>query len=131
MPKPSVPRSAEFGERLRRLRKAKGLTQQELADQIGCAQRVIVYYEREGRIPPSATAGKMAAIFGLTIEALLEHADAEPLPPTVPNLLDNAEDRRLWRHFKQLRQLPVRDQAAVIRMLLSLAQAKKAAPARA
>lgn len=74
---------------------------------------------------------KMAAIFGLTIEALLDHADAEPPLSAVPDLLENPEDRRLWRHFKQLRQLPVRDQAAVIRMLSSMAQARKPAPARA
>ena len=131
MSKPPAPRSADFGERLRRLRKAKGMTQQDVADHVGCTQRAMVYYEKNGKIPPSAISAKMAALFGVTIEALIDHADAEPPPAAAPDLLDSAEDRRLWRHFKQLRQLPERDQAAVIRMLSSMAQAKKPAPARA
>jgi transcriptional regulator with XRE-family HTH domain len=48
-----IERKAEmsFAENLRRLRKEKGLTQEQLARQIGVGKRAVIGYETEGRYP--------------------------------------------------------------------------------
>lgn len=122
MPTRAAPRSREFGDRLRRLRKARDLTQQQLADAIGCTQRAMVYYEKEGKVPPAATATKMAAYFGISVEELLESADVPDLkkPGAAPDLLNDPEERRLWRKFRQLRELPERQQQRILGMISDL-----------
>ena len=129
MTKRAAPRSPDFGQRLRRLRQAKGLTQQQVADAIGCTQRAMVYYEKEGKLPPAATAAKMAALFAVTVEELLDNADAPDAtkrPTAAPDLLNSPDDRRLWRQFQRLKKLPEHDQSTVLRMLNSLADARTA-----
>ena len=60
----------------------------------------------------------MAGAFQLNIETLMD-----PEEPKIrqrrddPNLLEDQDDRRLWRRFQQLKALPERDQRALLRML--------------
>lgn len=127
MTKRAAPRSSDFGQRLRRLRQTKDLTQQQVADVVGCTQRAMVYYEKEGKLPPAVTTAKMAALFGVTVEELLDNADAPATskrPTIAPDLLHNPDDRRLWRQFQRLKKLPDHDQSTVLRILNSLADAR-------
>ena len=127
MTKRAAPRSSDFGQRLRRLRQAKDLTQQQVADAVGCTQRAMVYYEKEGKLPPAATAARMAALFDVSVEEFLEHADAPTAskrPSAAPDLVHSPDDRRLWRQFQRLKKLPEHDQSTVLRMLNSLADAR-------
>ncbi len=118
----AAPRSREFGDRLRRLRKSRDLTQQQVADAIGTTQRSMVYYEKDGKLPPAALIPKMAAFFGVSVEELLESADAPDIKPndTIPDVLNDPEERRLWRKFRQLRQLPERQQQRILGMISDL-----------
>ena len=96
MTKRAAPRSADFGQRLRRLRQAKGLTQQQVADAVDCTQRAMVYYEKEGKLPPAAIAAKMAALFAVSVEEFLEHADAPTAskrPAAAPDLVHSVSVR--------------------------------------
>lgn len=110
--------SDELGDRIRRLRKERGWTQADLADRIGCSRRALVYYERDGKYPPAPVLAAMAGAFQINIEALMD-----PEEPKIrqrrddPNLLEDPDDRRLWRRFQQLKALPERDQRAILRML--------------
>lgn len=107
-----------FGARLARLRKAKGLTQRQLAAQLGVSQRVITYYENESSYPPAHLVPKVAQAFDIGVEELLDEADpiveAAPIP-----------DRRLRKRIELLAKLPPQDQKMVLRMIDTLA-AKKA-----
>src|SRR3990172_7396805 len=49
-----------FGQRLSRLRKARGFTQTELGEILGVSQRVITYYERESGKPPAHLLPRLA-----------------------------------------------------------------------
>ncbi len=51
-----------FGERLRRLRKEMDLTQERLAERVGCAVSTIVKFENEQRRPSHAMAERLAAV---------------------------------------------------------------------
>lgn len=57
--------------RLKELRKEKGLTQQELADKIGVTKRTYIYWEKGDRVPKSDKAQRLADYFGVSVGYLL------------------------------------------------------------
>ena len=60
----------EFAERLKRYRKAKNLTQQELADLLGVSNKSVSRWE-SGGYPDVATLGPLARALGVTVDDLL------------------------------------------------------------
>ena len=60
-----------FGKRLVALRKARGLTQVQLADAIHSTQRAISYYENEAGYPPAPVVADLALALGVTTDELL------------------------------------------------------------
>ena len=52
----------EFGEKLRRLRKQKNLTQKQLASLIGVQNSIISFYELGDRIPSPEIIIKLASV---------------------------------------------------------------------
>ncbi len=68
----------------------------------------------------------MAGAFGVTMEALL--APEEPqlrLKRDEPDLLNDPDDRRLWKRLQQVKNLPERDQRALLRMLDTMTAANQ------
>lgn len=61
----------DFGTTLKELRKAAGLTQAQLAAQIGVTKSVISFYELQERAPSPDVLVKCAAIFHVTTDYLL------------------------------------------------------------
>ena len=55
----------EFGERLRRYRRDKGLTQQELADQIGVSNKTVSRWESGGGYPDVSMLVPLARALGV------------------------------------------------------------------
>lgn len=115
----------DLGPRVRRLRQERGWTQEELAKLVGCSQRAIVYYETTAKCPPAPIIAKLAGAFDLSMEALMGR-DEIPTKRTQhdPNLLEDAEDRRLWKKFRKIRDLSERDQAHLIKTLSMLLESK-------
>lgn len=60
-----------FGEKLKILRTARGLTQQQLATRIGITKSVISAYESSMRSPSLDSLKKIAVTFGVTTDYLL------------------------------------------------------------
>ena len=60
-----------WGDRLRRLRLERGLTQQELGERLGVSRNTVNRWEIGGRRPSSAMQEKLARVFNVTIHALL------------------------------------------------------------
>ncbi len=50
-----------FGQRLKRIRQGRALTQQELGDRVGVSQRVVAYYESDDSQPPGALLVELAS----------------------------------------------------------------------
>lgn len=61
----------EFAQRLRQYRKDKGLTQQELADQLGVSNKTVSRWE-SGSYPDVATLVALARALGVTVDELLD-----------------------------------------------------------
>lgn len=61
----------EFAERLKRFRKAKNLTQQELADLLGVSNKSVSRWESGGGYPDVSLLAPLARALGVTVDALL------------------------------------------------------------
>jgi len=109
---------SSFGQRLESLRKARGLTQLQVAQALETTQRMVSYYETQGGSPPA---------YVVTALAKLLHVSADELfglkPSKAEQKKEDPEKRRLWKRFQLMASLPQRDQRAVIRLIHSLALA--------
>ena len=54
------------------LRTAKGMTQLELAEKIGITDKAVSKWERDLSVPDVATLPKLAEIFGITVDELMQ-----------------------------------------------------------
>jgi transcriptional regulator with XRE-family HTH domain len=119
MPRKKQP-PTDFGERLATIRKARGLTQVQLAEAADTTQRAISYYETEAGFPPMPAVIALAQVLRVSTDELMGIEE-----PKDDLLQDDPETRRLWKKFQQVRDLPEKDQRAVIRLVNSLAAASR------
>ena len=77
---------AEFGENVRRLREAKGLTQQSLADKLYVTRQAVSRWEGGSRYPDLMTAKKLAEALDSTMDALLADEDMRQYAQKAPVL---------------------------------------------
>ena len=97
------------GQRLARLRKARGLTQTELGAQVGLSYRMVAYYESQTDRPPAHVLPELARALGVSVDELLGIRRG-PAVPVVTNL-------RLWRRLQQIERLPPAARKAVLKVL--------------
>jgi transcriptional regulator with XRE-family HTH domain len=107
-----------FGRRLEALRKARGLTQLDVAKALGTTQRTVSYYETQGGSPPAYVVVTLAKLLRVSADELLGLK-----PSKAENRKEDPEKRRLWKRFRRMTSLPERDQRAVIRLINSLVSA--------
>ncbi|BAS28060.1 helix-turn-helix domain-containing protein [Limnochorda pilosa] len=69
-----------FPTRLRQLREAKGMTQQDLGALIGVTKNSISSYERGVRTPEFHLLLRMADVFGVSTDYLLGHTERDVSP---------------------------------------------------
>lgn len=77
----------EFGEKLRRLRKQKNLTQKQLASLIGVQNSIISFYELGDRIPSPEIIIKLASVLHVSTDYLLGLEKKESVD--ISDLTDN------------------------------------------
>ncbi len=64
---------AEIRNRIRKLRFEQGeMTQQELAEEVGCTRQTIILLEQERYVPSLALAMRIARVFGRTVNEVFE-----------------------------------------------------------
>jgi transcriptional regulator with XRE-family HTH domain len=73
-----------FGERLREVRLAKGLTQSELADRCGTSIAAISHIERGTKVPTLTTLVRLADALQCKVTKLVEVLDRKPRPSGRP-----------------------------------------------
>lgn len=107
-----------LGEKIATLRKRQGLTQDAFAKKIGVHSNHITRWESNRMRPSVQMLEKIAAVFGVTTDRLL---DAQALAAGV-GLGGNQE---LVEKMEQLQELDEEDRAMVFRMIDSLSTLKR------
>ena len=67
-----------MGEIISTLRKEKGMTQKDIADQLGITDKAVSKWERDIAFPDTAAIPKLAEILGVSVEELMQ-AKAVPV----------------------------------------------------
>ena len=113
-----------IGQRLAAFRKARGITQVELAQRLDISQAVVSRYEKGDLLLHGELIAQLAAILRVTTDALLgvERTKAKGTTVAPPSV-----DRGLARRMAQLQGLPRRDRDAILRTLDAFLAAKAAA----
>ncbi len=97
-----------FGERMARLRKAAGYSQRDLAAELGISQRVIAYYEKQTRYPPTHLLPLLAKALGATTDQMLGIEEIKTNRKT---------DIRLWRRFSVIEKMESKEKRQIIQLL--------------
>lgn len=121
----TLPASAEpsrFPQILKALRKARGLTQKELAEELGIGYGTVIGYENQKREPNARAIVALERYFGVTAAALLGLEDAAPAAircdaPDKPLPLNDTETRLL----KDFRCLSAENQTTLLRLAAKFA----------
>jgi transcriptional regulator with XRE-family HTH domain len=109
---PQTSANETFGDRLARLRKARGFTQTELGERIGLSQRMVTYYERRSGRPPAHVLPHLAAALKVSVDELVGYERLkEPAAP---------RNARLWRKLRDIEKLNEPDRKAVLRFVDAL-----------
>jgi|ERR1019366_5097405 transcriptional regulator with XRE-family HTH domain len=95
-----------LGQRLARLRKERGFTQVQLAEQIGIIQTLVSDYETDRLKLSAEMAVRFSMALGIGIEELL-HSSVKKIPGKAPS-------RKVLRRLEQIESLPRRKQEALI-----------------
>ena len=76
----------EMGKRLKALIEKKGITQKDLADEVGCTDAAISHYIKGDRVPRASVLTKLAIALDTTSEYLMEG-----IPTDVSDEIDYAK----------------------------------------
>jgi transcriptional regulator with XRE-family HTH domain len=111
---------AAVGKQIAALRKARAITQVELADRMGIIQSLVSHYERGRLRPHPEMLSRFADALGVSVDEILGREDDPPSKATAPL------DRRFVRRIQLVRKLPKRDQDALLRTIDAFLAARKA-----
>ena len=73
-----------IGKRIAHLRKEKGLTQEELAQHMGISPQAVSKWENDQTCPDISALPKLARLFGVTVDELLEGRSETPAVRVLP-----------------------------------------------
>ena len=102
-----------LGERITRLRKEQGITQVQLAEQLGVSQQTVTAYESGKRRVPISHLPRLAALLGTSIEELIGEVPRPAKRGPVP---------KLQRQIELIAALPKPHQRFVMQMLDTVLQ---------
>lgn len=108
-----------IGDKILKLRKDRNLSQQKLAKLIGTSGPIIGRYEREEMVPSVEVAGKLADVFGVTLDYLVDDTGK----------LSELKDKAILKRLTDVEQLDEEERNIILKVVDSLlrdAKAKKA-----
>ena len=114
----------KFNERLRAIRKEKGLTQAELAEKAGIAVNSVRLYEAGARLPKLDTIARMAVAMGLTANDLIagQWGNFEGAFLSAEEFQQDDREAQLIYHFRNLND---NGQSVAVERVEELAQIPK------
>lgn len=94
----------DFGNRLKELRLQAGLTQKQLAEQIGITKSVVSFYELRERTPSPDVLIKLASIFHVTTDYLLGIEKTKTIDITGLDSEDEKVIRTMVEHLRNIKK---------------------------
>lgn len=95
-----------FPERLKELRKAKGITQKQLAEKLGVSLPSVIHYENGQRFPVAGIISLMSQFFGVDRAYLCGETDAREVEPMVSDdMIIEIERETLPKKLQELSAL--------------------------
>ena len=105
--------ASAFGARLRRYREAKGLTLQQVADEVGCTKAYIWELEmKDGQRPSAERVQALARVLGVTMEDIMGEP-IEQVPQASP------EDVAFFREYAGMTEEEKKNYQDVLKMMFS------------
>lgn len=99
-----------LGNRIQNLRKKTGLTQAQLAEKIDISHTQMARYEIKGVQPPADVLKKLADVFGVTVDYLINGDTEEKAKATL-------KDTRLLQLFKAVENLNENDKNIITEVI--------------
>jgi len=99
-----------FSKRLQELRKKKGLTQNQLADQLGVTNKAISKWENDGGMPEITVFPILAKVFKVTTDYLLTGVD-NTKPLSLQELCAKNDDLKVYYELANSRKLLLKDES--------------------
>ena len=87
-----------FADRLKQLRREKGLTQIQLATELNVASGTIAMWETGKREPNFAITMRIADFFSTSTDYLLDYSSSPPQQPLPPIEISSVEDALLYTY---------------------------------
>lgn len=111
----------KLGERIKQIRLAAGLTQQQFAERIGLSRNFIAVIETSGRKPSDRTVSDICREFGVSLawlengvgEMYVQRSANEELAVLVTDIMSDADDSFRKRFISLLMALPPEKWAAI------------------
>lgn len=123
-----------MGERIKQVRLAAGLTQQQFAERIGLSRNFIAVIETSDRKPSDRTIADIAREFGVSLawlqygegEMYVKRSANEELGLLVANIMSDADDSFRKRFVTLLMALPPEDWGKIERFIDELKKSDSA-----
>lgn len=103
----------DIGIQMQRMRKQKGLSQEELAEAINSSRVMVGKYEREEVVPSVEVAKKIADALDVTLDYLVDESSLA------------AVNKKTLKRMRELEKLPKEDQEHIYYTLDNLIKAAK------
>lgn len=108
----------KIGMNIRRLRKAHGLTQVELAKKLDATQKVVTSYETNQRTPTLEKLEKLSKIFGVSIDEIVGKKEII-IQKEQPHIHGNSRTEKVQYLFERLKPL---EQRAILKQIKALVE---------
>lgn len=87
----------KLGENLFQARKRKGLSQEAVAEKLGVSRQTISKWETDETLPDIRQAKKLAVLYGLTLDELIEFdADVQEIQEVINKTTQKTVDKINW-----------------------------------
>lgn len=106
-----------FGQRLRRIREARGFSQEQLGQEIDVSQRMVAFYENHAEKAPAHHLMKMADVLKTSIDELLGY---KPFKEKT-----GKRNSRLWHKLRQVENLPPKEKKQVLQLIDTLVEKER------
>jgi len=108
----------QLGQRIKKLRKEKGMTQTELANAIGISYAQIGRYETKGVQPPAEVLKNIADILSVSPDYLIYGSTDEKAKASI-------QDKELIQQFKEIEAMDTGDQHIIKELIDAFITKKK------